>query len=125
MNLGKLEKGRVYASWKAHALGYDACVSRLSDYISMDLSIIDSSLPDLSGEWAGDPTPMSLFSDCIPHAMQDEIGPEDVDEWCDMIASAWEAGVERAYSDAIEELCLLDPEEVEAREIEKAEQKSE
>jgi hypothetical protein len=52
--------------------------------------------PNLSGEFAGDPTPASLYDDIV--------GDRDVvaDEIEDAIADAWEAGRDDVWNDALQ-----------------------
>jgi hypothetical protein len=57
--------------------------------------------PNLSGEFAGDPTPDSLTLEVTSYALA-----EDRAEVADAVADAWEAGRDEVWSDALEAQAL-------------------
>jgi hypothetical protein len=67
-----------------------------------DPRIYDSfTLPDLSGEWAGDPTPHTLFEDCTGYEYFPEI--DDNQEIMDELCTTWEQAVSDAFFSTLEE----------------------
>jgi hypothetical protein len=64
--------------------------------------------PNLSGEWAGDPTPMSVAEDAVRgYGEAVELVPDTVD----LVADAWEEGVDATFEPECERLlraALLD-----------------
>lgn len=66
-----------------------------------DPAIYDAfKLPDLSGEWGGDPTPLDLFENCMGYEYFPEImeSQEIMDELC----MAWETAVSDAFFSSLE-----------------------
>jgi hypothetical protein len=64
--------------------------------------IYDSfTLPDLSGEWAGDPTPHTLFEDCTGYEYFPDI--DDHQETLDALCTTWEQAVSDAFFSTLEE----------------------
>jgi hypothetical protein len=67
-----------------------------------DPRIYDSfALPDLSGEWAGDPTPHDLFMDCIGYEYFPDIDGHQ--ETLDALCTTWEQAVSDAFFSTLEE----------------------
>jgi hypothetical protein len=67
-----------------------------------DARIYDSfTLPDLSGEWAGDPTPHTLFEDCTGYEYFPDI--DDHHETLDELCTTWEQAVSDAFFSTLEE----------------------
>ena len=67
-----------------------------------DPQIYDNfTLPDLSGEWAGDPTPNDLFMDCSGYEYFPDIDghQEIMDELC----TTWEYAVSDAFFSTLEQ----------------------
>ena len=58
-------------------------------------------MPDLSGEWAGDTTPHSLFEDCTGYEYFPDI--DDHQEIMDELCATWEQAVSDAFFSTLEE----------------------
>ena len=93
------EAGEAAASWYFDGNTTPETYARVLKGIEDgDPEILDSfPYPNLSGEWAGDPTPRSLADDC---------GLEDEDERAEWLisdlCSAWEDAFSTAVHDSIE-----------------------
>jgi hypothetical protein len=96
------EAGRAAASWAfdGNTTGetYRRTLKMLDDG---DPEVWDHlpDLPNLSGEWAGDPTPDSLAREILGVAATDH-DREVVDELCD----AWEAAAQETFTAEIERM---------------------
>jgi hypothetical protein len=74
----------------------EAAESVLRQLEAGDPAIYDAfSLPNLSGEWGGDPTPSDIFYTCTGHEYLPEVDghQETLDELC----TAWEQSVSDAF----------------------------
>lgn len=98
------------AERQARYLGVDAALTAAS-WLQMtendarsvlgdvDPAVLDNyPAPNLSGEWADDPTPNSLFHELMGGAPESS----DDDDMRDALADAWVEGVESVWSDALE-----------------------
>lgn len=91
------EAGRNAASWTIDGNTNTECAKRMvKGFDDGDPMILDGfNAPNLSGEWAGDPTPQSLT---------EELGIEDEPEVIDDACTAWEEGVSDTFYSEIERL---------------------
>jgi hypothetical protein len=79
----------------------EAAQSVLRQLEDGDPAIYDAfRIPNLSGEWAGDPIPFDLFQECTGH----EYFPEQAgnQEFMDELCTAWETAVSDAFFSTLE-----------------------
>jgi hypothetical protein len=80
----------------------EAAESVLKQLDEGDPRIYDAfTLPDLSGEWGGDPTPHTLFEDCTGYEYFPDI--DDHQETLDELCTVWERAVSDAFFSTLEE----------------------
>lgn len=105
-----VEAAEAAASWTVDGNSDPAVIARLLELMDAGDPAVDDYLParpDLSGEWADAPTPMSLYEEVTgrSHAEAEAeagLGYETlVGEEMDELADAWEQGV----SDTFEQAC--------------------
>ena len=93
--------GRAAASWVTDGNTTPATYRRILQGIEDgDPEVLDACrTPDLSGEYAGDPTPRTLA---------DELGLEDGDDdWLDDCCTAYEVAASQSFWDELERVCRL------------------
>jgi hypothetical protein len=119
MKEGPMSVSLTHYERKAYALGVDAAKAAASWVIDGNtdaehyrhvLSLMDNgdpraddylpATPNLSGEWAGDPTPHSLYEDVTGRSSSDRVFGAIIDAICD----AWERGVEDTFQPECERL---------------------
>lgn len=95
------EAARAAASWITD--GNDTEESRARKLVVLEEegpAGLDLPLPDLSGEWADDPTPRSLLVELLGREELDGLGDDAHGELEEAVAQAWEDGRDDAFQDA-------------------------
>lgn len=109
------EAGRRAGSWAADGNTSAEHATRVLDMLEAgDPEAYDylPPFPNLSGEMADDPTPLSLAREIVGEETLDALGPMAADDLADAIAQAWEDGVSQTFEETCErELRVHLPEE--------------
>lgn len=98
---------RNVATWTTDGNGDVATYARMLQGLEDgDPAVLDSlPTPNLSGEQADGPTPSSLAADHLPDDIDGQdgaYGSESLESVADVLTTAWEAGVDAVYMQAVE-----------------------
>lgn len=100
--LAKAAGARAGREAAEHAMSDAATRDALCRHLAEHDAVPDDHVPDLSGQWADDPTPLTLA--CSILGLDRQIVADHGEDAMDALASAWEEAAAEAYEAHVREL---------------------